>query len=76
MARRPTLSDQANDAVLAPEWALIGAVIRQALHDLHSPHDCIRAEAMRFWQDDAAVRYWSDLCGIDLRAVAAHHGRG
>jgi hypothetical protein len=62
----PSLADRSTDPQLSPEMTLIAAVLRQAVKDLTSPYQHIRAEAERFWRSPEAVAYWSDICGCDL----------
>lgn len=49
---------------LSPEQALGVAVLRQALADLHSGREHIRADALRFWGDAGALQFWDDV--VDL----------
>jgi hypothetical protein len=70
MPRTPSLSDKNGDVALSPELTLCAAVLSQAWRDLRSPEPYVRSEAERFWQDAGAVRYWSELTGIDLQRYA------
>ena len=64
----PTQTDARTD--LTPELELAGAILRQAVKDLHDPRPHVRDEASAFWQNAATVAYWSELAGIDLKRHA------
>lgn len=68
-----------------PERALIGAIFRCALVDLHAPgpHGSEgwyrREDALRWWRNKAVVTYWLTLAGLPAStydALAALAGVG
>ena len=56
--------NKATLATLDPELGLLAAVVQQALHDARSRRPDIRAEAMQFLKDQAALSWWGDVLGV------------
>ena len=50
---------------LAPEVGLAIAIVRQVLHDVHSPRPDVRSEARTFIEHKG-LDYWQGLLGIEL----------
>jgi hypothetical protein len=64
---------------LAPELALVSAMLRQLLEDAQSPRDHIREEAQHFLKNTKYVAYWDHFLGLDgrlIREAAAPVGQG
>lgn len=70
----PTARDPNRAALmhLAPELALLAAVLQQALHDVRSRRADVRQEAQQFLQDEAALGWWAAVLGIDGGALHQH----
>jgi hypothetical protein len=54
---------QATVQRLDPERALVAALLRQALADLHDPGEAVRRDA-RAWFARGEHRYWLHLVGL------------
>ena len=70
----PTARDANRAALqhLAPELALLAAVLQQALHDVRSRRADVREEAQQFLQDAEALGWWGEVLGIDGEALHQH----
>jgi hypothetical protein len=55
---------------MTPERDLAVRVLAQAWKDTRAPERWIRQDALRFWQDTAAVRFWGQV--LDTEDTLLH----
>jgi hypothetical protein len=60
----------------AGECALIAAVLRQAMLDMHARRREVRQAAVAFWADARAVGFWADLLDCDVAQLQRAVQRG
>jgi hypothetical protein len=57
---------------LAGELGLVAAFLTQVVEDARSDNALLRTEARGFLEDEAAVRLWCSLAGIDTERFLDH----